>query len=279
MEFTFAAVEGARRAFEQSDFFAQLFRGQPVCKLQRMHLIHFNEITVAKSFGGGLRIITDAAGVEHETHHHHGEASHGNSFSVGEKKFSSLLTNLPDAARKIFDLYDRLLRHRFGRLHGDQNMVVAFESQAKIRRRRAAWLRVGEFSLDNCGLLFYTRLTFKEKNMALEHRITGEIATVYLTGKLQGGTPDSQEMKDTIQKLLDAGVKKIVLDLADVKRMHSSGLGVLISMLTSVRNRGGDLKLAAINETMEGILAITKLNSIFETFKTVPEAAQSFADS
>jgi len=127
--------------------------------------------------------------------------------------------------------------------------------------------------------LFYTRNTFKEKNMALEHQIIGEIAVVNLTGKLQGGTPDSQEMKDAIQKLLDAGVKNFVLDLAEVKRMHSSGLGVLISLLTSIRNRGGDLKLAAINETMEGILAITKLNSIFETFGTVTEATQSFTKS
>ncbi|NUO79978.1 STAS domain-containing protein [candidate division KSB1 bacterium] len=115
--------------------------------------------------------------------------------------------------------------------------------------------------------------------MALEHQIIGEIAVVNLTGKLQGGTPDSQEMKDAIQKLLDAGVKNFVLDLAEVKRMHSSGLGVLISLLTSIRNRGGDLKLAAINETMEGILAITKLNSIFETFGTVTEATQSFTKS
>lgn len=115
--------------------------------------------------------------------------------------------------------------------------------------------------------------------MALEHQFKGEIAVVYLTGKLQGGTPDSQEMKDTIQKLLDAGAKNFVLDLAAVKRMHSSGLGVLISLLTSIRNRGGDLKLAAINETMEGILAITKLNSIFESFKTINEATQSFSKS
>lgn len=115
--------------------------------------------------------------------------------------------------------------------------------------------------------------------MALEHQLIGEIAVVYLTGKLQGGTPDSQEMKDAIQKLLDAGVKNFVLDLAAVKRMHSSGLGVLISMLTSIRNRGGDLKLAAINETMEGILAVTKLNSIFEAYHTVTAATQSFSKS
>lgn len=115
--------------------------------------------------------------------------------------------------------------------------------------------------------------------MALDHQFAGEIAVVYLTGKLQGGTPDSQEMKDTIQKLLDAGAKNFVLDLAAVKRMHSSGLGVLISLLTSIRNRGGDLKLAAINETMEGILAITKLNSIFESYQTVDAAKRSFTQS
>jgi anti-sigma B factor antagonist len=105
----------------------------------------------------------------------------------------------------------------------------------------------------------------------------GDVAVLGLSGKLLGGPPDSQEFKDVIYKLIDQGITKVVVDLADVKRMNSSGLGILISALTSLRNRKGDLKLAAVNELMEGILVMTKLNTIFDIYKTAEGAAQSFS--
>jgi anti-sigma B factor antagonist len=113
--------------------------------------------------------------------------------------------------------------------------------------------------------------------MKIKHRTLGDVAILDISGKLLGGPPSSQELKDKIYQLLDEGTMKFVLNMEDVKRMNSSGLGILISVLTSIRNRGGDLKLAAVNDTMEGILVITKLNSIFETYKTAEGAAQAFA--
>jgi anti-sigma B factor antagonist len=115
--------------------------------------------------------------------------------------------------------------------------------------------------------------------MKIKKRMVGDVAILGLSGKLLGGPPDSQEFKDQVYQLLDEGVKKFVVNLEEVKRMNSSGLGILISALTSVRNRGGELKLAAINETMEGILVMTKLNTIFETYQTAEGAAQSFAQA
>jgi anti-sigma B factor antagonist len=112
--------------------------------------------------------------------------------------------------------------------------------------------------------------------MKIKKRMVDEVAILSLSGKLLGGPPDSQELKDQVYQLLDEGTKKIVIDLEGVKRMNSSGLGILISTLTSVRNRGGDLKLAAVNETMEGILVMTKLNTIFDLYKTAEGAAQTF---
>lgn len=112
--------------------------------------------------------------------------------------------------------------------------------------------------------------------MKIKQRMIGDVAVLGLSGKLLGGPPDSQEIKDVIYKLIEQGITKVVVDLADVKRMNSSGLGILISALTSLRNRKGDLKLAAVNELMEGILVMTKLNTIFEIYKTAEGAAQSF---
>jgi len=112
--------------------------------------------------------------------------------------------------------------------------------------------------------------------MNIKKRMVGDVAILDISGKLLGGPPVSEELKAQVHQLLDEGIRKIVLDLENVKRMNSSGLGVLISILTSIRNHGGELKLAAINETMKGILVLTKLNSIFDTYKTSEGATQSF---
>lgn len=113
--------------------------------------------------------------------------------------------------------------------------------------------------------------------MKIKKQMQGEVAVLGLSITLFSGAPDSQEFKDQIYQLLDEGVNKFVIDMAGVKRMDSTGLGVLISSLTSVRKRGGEFKLAAINDTMESILVMTKLDAIFESYKTTAEAVQSFA--
>lgn len=112
--------------------------------------------------------------------------------------------------------------------------------------------------------------------MKLRERMVGDVAILELSGKLLGGPPLSQDFRDKIYELLDKGITKVVVDLADVTRMNSTGLGVLISALTSLKNKDGNLKLSAVNETMEGILVMTKLNTIFETYQTAEGAAQSF---
>ncbi|MFQ5771920.1 MAG: STAS domain-containing protein [bacterium] len=112
--------------------------------------------------------------------------------------------------------------------------------------------------------------------MKIKERKIGDVVILDLSGKLLGGPPDSQEFKDTIYKHIENGITKVVVNLNEVKRMNSSGLGILISALTSLRNKNGDMKLAGINDAMEGILIMTKLNTIFETFETAEGATQSF---
>lgn len=109
--------------------------------------------------------------------------------------------------------------------------------------------------------------------MKLESRMVGDVAIISLNGKLLGGPPASEDIKKEIYKLLDSGVKKFVIDLEKVSKMNSSGLGILISALTSVKNRGGELCLAAVNDLMEGILVMTKLNTIFDRYETAEGAA------
>ena len=98
---------------------------------------------------------------------------------------------------------------------------------------------------------------------------------ISLKGNVMGG-PDSQEFSDLLHNLLDENKKNIIVDLGNVKFMNSTGLGMLISGYTSVKNNGGSLKLANATEKINSLLVITKLITIFENFNSVDEAIESF---
>jgi anti-sigma B factor antagonist len=98
---------------------------------------------------------------------------------------------------------------------------------------------------------------------------------VELKGNVMGG-PEAQEFSDLLKNLLLEGKKNIVIDLADTKFMNSSGLGMLISGYTTIKNSGGSLKLANATEKIESLLVITKLITIFEHYNSVDEAIKSF---
>ena len=98
---------------------------------------------------------------------------------------------------------------------------------------------------------------------------------IELKGNVMGG-PEAQEFSDLLKNMLLEGKKNIVIDLADTKFMNSSGLGMLISGYTTIKNSGGSLKLANATEKIESLLVITKLITIFEHYNSVDEAIKSF---
>ncbi len=102
-----------------------------------------------------------------------------------------------------------------------------------------------------------------------------EAVILELKGNVMGG-PEAQEFSDSLKKLIQEGKTNIVVDLADVKFMNSSGLGMLISGLTTVKNGNGHLKLANVTEKIHSLLMITKLITIFETFDSLDDAVKSF---
>lgn len=103
-----------------------------------------------------------------------------------------------------------------------------------------------------------------------------EAVIIELKGNVMGGE-DTKDFNDLLHKMIDAGKKNIVLDLSGVKFMNSSGLGMLISGLTTMKKAGGLLKLAGTTEKIESLLIITKLITIFESFDSVDKAVQSFS--
>jgi len=92
---------------------------------------------------------------------------------------------------------------------------------------------------------------------------------------LEGNLMNKEQIENLLEDLegyFNNGLKKIVIDLSDVKYMNSTGLSILINIFTKARNRGGEVVLSNIPEKINELLIITKLNSIFNIEATVEDA-------
>lgn len=114
--------------------------------------------------------------------------------------------------------------------------------------------------------------------MAYKEEVHGDVYVLIIKGKLMGGS-ETSEIHDRIRELSQVGVKRVVLDLGGVKWMNSSGLGALMSSLTTIKNAGGDLKLSSVADKVESLLMITQLLKIFKTFSSVDDAVKSFHEA
>ena len=111
--------------------------------------------------------------------------------------------------------------------------------------------------------------------MNIKEKMVGDVAVVALKGNLMG-EPDTTDVREKIYSLLQDDVHKIVLDLSSVKWVNSSGLGTLIAAMTSVKNKGGDLRLANVTEKLESLFMITQLIKVFKTYENTDRAVASF---
>ncbi len=112
--------------------------------------------------------------------------------------------------------------------------------------------------------------------MKLTSREQDSVVVLSLEGNVMGG-PDASMLNTEIHRLLESGKRKILVDLANVDAMNSSGLGMLISGLTATKNAGGTLKLASASVKIRGLLTMTKLMALFEHYDTVAQAVKSFS--
>ena len=107
------------------------------------------------------------------------------------------------------------------------------------------------------------------------NRDAGDVTVVDLSGRITLGE-GSALMRKTIRGLLDDGNMKILLNLADVDYIDSSGIGELVSGFSAVKARGGDLKLLQLTKKVKDLLQITKLYTVFEVFSEEGPALRSF---
>ena len=112
-------------------------------------------------------------------------------------------------------------------------------------------------------------------NFNVDERYNAVVIT--LKGNVMGG-PDGAKLHDTLHDLKENGKKNVVIDLSKTKFMNSSGLGMLISGMTTMRNAGGDLRLANVADRIQSLLVITKLITVFKHFDSVDEAVASYEE-
>jgi anti-sigma B factor antagonist len=111
--------------------------------------------------------------------------------------------------------------------------------------------------------------------MKINSRTIGDIQILDWSGKITLGE-GTMSVRNAVRDILQSGGKKILLNLADVSYIDSSGIGELVSSYTTVTNNGGQLKLLNLTKKIHELLAITKLLTVFETFENEQAALASF---
>lgn len=111
--------------------------------------------------------------------------------------------------------------------------------------------------------------------MKLNHYEMDTVVVIEPKGKIMGG-PESTALHDLLHELIENGKHRVVIDLGRVDWMNSTGLGLLISGLTTIRKSNGELRLANVTEKIQSLLTITKLVTVFKSFDSVEDAVKSF---
>lgn len=102
----------------------------------------------------------------------------------------------------------------------------------------------------------------------------GEVVTVAVEGQLIVG--NRQELKQKVLEELERGGKRFLIDFRQTGYIDSSGLGVLVSLSKKIREHGGELRLADLNEDLRTLFELTKLDTLFQIAETREKALESF---
>jgi anti-sigma B factor antagonist len=99
--------------------------------------------------------------------------------------------------------------------------------------------------------------------MKIEIRNFGDIQILDVSGQITLGE-GTMIIRNTVRDIIQTGTKNIILNLANVTYIDSSGVGELVSTYTTVVNKGGQLKLLNLTKKIRELLAITKLLTVFD---------------
>lgn len=114
-------------------------------------------------------------------------------------------------------------------------------------------------------------------NLYINERRTGDVTILDLKGRLRVGG-NAVALHKSIRSLVLEKKKLIVLNLAGVTFIDSCGLGELVASQISVKNKGGEIRLLALTDTLRELLTLTGLLSVFDTYESEADAVQSFVE-
>ena len=101
-----------------------------------------------------------------------------------------------------------------------------------------------------------------------------EVVLLEVEGQLIVG--NRQELKQKVLDELDRGERKFLIDFSQTGYIDSSGLGVLVSLSKKIREQGGELRLANLNEDLKTLFELTKLDTLFHIADTRERAMEAF---
>ena len=115
-------------------------------------------------------------------------------------------------------------------------------------------------------------------NLYINERRSADVTILDLKGRLRVGG-NAVALHRTIRCLILEKKLQILLNLAGVTFIDSCGLGELVASQVSLENKGGEIKLLGLTETLRDLFTATRLLAVFDTFENEADAIQSFADS
>jgi anti-sigma B factor antagonist len=114
-----------------------------------------------------------------------------------------------------------------------------------------------------------------ESKLTIAERQAGDVTILILTGQMLLDDGDLAFGK-RIRDLIERGFAKVVVDLGGVTYIDSSGVGMLVAKMKSLKEHGGDMRLLNLNRRAESLLGMLKLLVVFETFQDEAAAVRSF---
>jgi anti-sigma B factor antagonist len=109
----------------------------------------------------------------------------------------------------------------------------------------------------------------------VKERQAGDVTILDMSGAVRIGQ-GSVALRDSVRNLVEAGKKKILLNLGGVNYIDSSGIGELIANFTTVSREGGQLKLLNLTDKIQNLLVITKLLTVFDSYDNEADALNSY---
>jgi anti-sigma B factor antagonist len=112
-------------------------------------------------------------------------------------------------------------------------------------------------------------------NLEIKERNVGDIVVLDMNGQIRIGG-GSIVFRTTIRRLVEEGHNKILLNLAGVSNIDSSGLGELVSSHISLSKKSGEMKLLHLTQSLRELMTITKLLTVFDVYEDEAKAIASF---